>query len=609
MLDKIKKHIIIVVMSKKKSKKVAFRTIYYYWQEIKRYKWYSLGLLILTPTVIFIRNVLGAYIFADIIGKISAGIPENEVIPTLLPEIIIYIVTFLLNSLVFEKLRLYLCWKMELKAMYNLNIKVFETVCAQSMQFHNDRFSGSLVSQTNKFVDSFERLADMVIWNLMPILTYTISTVIIVWQRTPIFALALIGTVIIYTIFTAFSFKKIRTLNENEAAAYNKKTGQLADSISNVISVKSYAKESHEQRRYADFQRKAMNASFATMRATITRDYLFSSIIIVLTIALLVFLVGGSTWFGLSVSTLILLVNYSQTLLGNLYDITHIFKDINRCFGDAYDMTEILDMADDVVDEKGAKTLNLEKGEIIFNNVTFKHKDAKDTIFENFSLAIKPGERVGLVGISGSGKTTLTKLLLRFANVDAGEILIDGQDIRYVTQNSLRKNIAYVPQETALFHRSISDNIAYSKPDTDQSEIEKVAKLAHVDEFVNKLPDGYNTLVGERGIKLSGGQRQRIAIARAMLKDAPILVLDEATSALDSESEALIQEALNNLMKGRTAIVVAHRLSTIANLDRIVVLKDGIITEQGTHKELLKKNGAYAKLWSRQSGAFLDSKD
>lgn len=593
-------------MAKEKAKKVALRTVYYYWQEIKKYKWYSLGVFILSPIVIFIRNVLSAYIFADIIDKISAGIPENEIIPTLLPEVLIYLVLFLLNSLVFEKLRLYLCWKMELKAMYDLNLKVFDTICAQSMQFHNDRFSGSLVSQTNKFVDSFERLADMVIWNLLPILTFVISTVVIVWQRTPIFALALVGTVLIYTIFTAFSFKKIRVLNENEAAAYNKKTGQLSDSISNITSVKSYAKEKHEQRRFSEFQSKAMNASFATMRATIVRDYEFSSIIIVLTAALLIFLMGGSVWFGLSVSTLILLVNYSQTLLGNLYDITHIFKDVNRCFGDAYDMTVILDMVDDVVDEVDAKSLKLEKGEIVFDDITFKHSDAKDTIFENFSLTIKPGEKVGLVGISGSGKTTLTKLLLRFADVQSGKITIDGQDIRHLTQNSLRSHIAYVPQETALFHRSITDNIAYSKPNTPMAKIEEVAKLARVDEFVDKLPDGYDTLVGERGIKLSGGQRQRIAIARAILKDAPILVLDEATSALDSESEAMIQEALDNLMKNRTSIVVAHRLSTIAGLDRIIVLKDGKIIEQGSHAELLKRGGEYKKLWSRQSGAFLD---
>ena len=213
-----------------------------------------------------------------------------------------------------------------------------------------------------------------------------------------------------------------------------------------------------------------------------------------------------------------------------------------------------------------------------------------------------------MVGISGSGKTTLTKLLLRFADVQAGEILIDGQNIKDVRQVSLRENIAYVPQETALFHRSIADNIAYAHPDAPRDEIERAAKLANAHDFVKDLPDGYETLVGERGIRLSGGQRQRVAIARAILKDAPILVLDEATSALDSESEALIQDALEKLMKGRTSIVVAHRLSTVASMDRIVVLDDGKIIEQGTHEELLKKkNGAYHKLWSRQSGAFLDS--
>ena len=221
---------------------------------------------------------------------------------------------------------------------------------------------------------------------------------------------------------------------------------------------------------------------------------------------------------------------------------------------------------------------------------------------------IEAGRTVGLVGVSGSGKTTLTKLLLRFADVDAGGIFIDGQDIRDVTQESLRNAIAYVPQESSLFHRSIFENIAYGKPDATRKEVERAAQLANADEFIRELPNGYDTLVGERGVKLSGGQRQRIAIARAILKDAPILVLDEATSALDSESEALIQEALKNLMKGRTSIVVAHRLSTIAGLDRIVVLDNGKIVEQGTHKELLDTGGAYAKLWSRQSGAFLEEK-
>lgn len=592
-----------------KKNSTARRTLHYYWQEVKKYKWYSLGVMILSPIVIFVRDIFGVYVFADILEKIMEGIPSDQIIPVLLPEALAYLGLFILDSLVLEKLRMVCCWKSEILAMYDLDCLVFDTICAQSMQFHNDRFSGSLVSQTNKFVGAFELLADTMIWDFIPLVTYIIVISAILFVRVPIFAAILLAVIVGYTIITAVTFKKLGDCSEAEAKAQTKKTGQLSDSISNIISVKSYAKEKYEQGRYAKFQKKHRDASFNTMRTYLKRDLAFSGVIVLLTAALLFFILTGTTWFGLSVSTLILVINYSRTILSNLYDITHIFKNINRGLGDAREMTNILDMVDDVVDEPNAQKLNISRGAVKFDHVDFKHRDAKNTIFNDFSLDIKPGERIGLVGISGSGKTTLTKLLLRFADVDAGEIAIDGQNIKNVTQQSLRESIAYVPQETALFHRSITENIAYSKPDAEWAEIERAAKLANVDHFVEELPEGYDTLVGERGVKLSGGQRQRIAIARALLKDAPILVLDEATSALDSESEALIQEALTNLMKGRTAIVVAHRLSTIANLDRIVVLGDGKILEQGTHQELLVKNGAYKKLWARQSGAFLKSED
>lgn len=227
-------------------------------------------------------------------------------------------------------------------------------------------------------------------------------------------------------------------------------------------------------------------------------------------------------------------------------------------------------------------------------------------MFRKFSLRIKPGEKIGLVGHSGSGKTSLTKLLLRFADINDGEITIDGQNITHITQDDLRRHIAYVPQEPLLFHRTIAENISYARPDSDQQEIESVAKMAHADEFIVKLAKGYDTLVGERGVKLSGGQRQRVAIARAMLKNSPILLLDEATSALDSESEILIQKALWTLMENRTAIVIAHRLSTIQKMDRIIVLDNGRVIEEGSHKELLRKTGKYAELWTHQSGGFLE---
>jgi ATP-binding cassette subfamily B protein len=238
----------------------------------------------------------------------------------------------------------------------------------------------------------------------------------------------------------------------------------------------------------------------------------------------------------------------------------------------------------------------------------FTHPDSgkDDSLFSKLNLHIKAGEKIGLVGHSGSGKTTLTKLLLRFNDIDSGEILIDGQNVAAITQEDLRRHVAYIPQEPLLFHRSIRENIAYGKPEASDEEIEEAAKKAYATEFIDKLPAGYNTLVGERGVKLSGGQRQRIVIARAILKDAPILVLDEATSALDSESEKYIQAALMELMKKRTAIVIAHRLSTIQKMDRIIVLDHGTIVEEGSHKDLIKQNGTYAKLWAHQSGGFIE---
>ncbi len=599
-------------MSKNKSTKTnqpstAWRTLHYFWQEVVRYKWYALGAFLSTPIVVFVRAVLSAIIFATIIEKVSLGLPLDQLLREVLPYTLAYLAIYLVSKLVLEELRLFWTWKMEVLAMYNLANLCFDTISAQSMQFHSDRFSGSLVSQTSKFIGAYERMMDVLIWDAWPMLCYIIFVVIVLWQQASWFALGVIGLVIIYTVISKFTMGKIAHLFDEEAAAQTKQTGQLADSISNIISVKSYAKEHHERERYRRFSQKVESASLDTMRAVIHRDLMFAGVQIGITALLLGFLIFGNAWLGISVATLILIVDYANGILSELWNINSIFKNFNRVFGDAYEMTLILDTVDDVVDVPNAKDLVMQEASVKFNNITFKHSDAKLPIFENFDLQIRPGERVGLVGISGSGKTTLTKLLLRFADVNQGEVLVSNQNIKDVTQRTLRENVAYVPQETSLFHRSIAENIAYGKPEATPEEIQRAAKLANAHEFIMDLPEGYETLVGERGIKLSGGQRQRIAIARAILKDAPILVLDEATSALDSESEALIQDALNKLMAGRTSIVIAHRLSTVASLDRIIVLENGKIVEQGKHQELLEKpNGTYHHLWSRQSGAFME---
>lgn len=587
--------------------KTTWRTMHHYWRELVKYKWYSLGCILVTPVVVFIRAILAPLIFADLIEKVSQNLPFDQLIQTALVEVIFFFALFAFNKLVLEELRLFWCWKMELLAIYDLSDLCFNTVSEQSMQFHNDRFSGSLVSQTNKFIWGFERLFDTFIWDLWPMIVYIIFVIVVLAPQVPWFAFGLVLFTIIYAIIAGITFRRTSHLNDEEASAEAKQTGQLADSISNIVSVKSYAREQYERKRYTDHAHHTFDVGTRLMRATIGRDIMFSAVQIGITGLILVFLLVGQEWLGISVATLILIVNYAQTIQGELWSITHIYKNINRVFGDAHEMTLILDMTDDVVDAPDAKTLILRQPRVDFKNISFQHADAKQPIFEDFSLSIQPGERIGLVGVSGSGKTTLTKLLLRFADVKDGAVLISDQDIRNITQESLRQNIAYVPQETSLFHRSIAENIAYGKLDATPEEIQRAAKLANAHDFIMELPDGYDTLVGERGIKLSGGQRQRIAIARAILKDAPILVLDEATSALDSESEALIQDALNKLMAGRTSIVIAHRLSTVANLDRIIVLQEGKIVEQGKHHDLLERaDGVYHHLWDRQSGAFME---
>lgn len=594
-------------MRKKKKTGNVKRTLYYFWQVTLRHKWLALGAFILTPIVIVIRSALIPLVMADMIGVVSEGLEQDELTARLLPMAAVLMVLYTMSSFVFEKLRTFCAWRMELRAMYDLSSRVFEVVSAQSMQFHSDRFSGSLVSQTNRFVSAYERLMDEVIWNILPWVTSIISYIVILFPRASIFTILMVGLIIVYATISGLMSKPIAKLNRAEAEASNKTTGQLADSISNITAVKSYAREKYEQKRYAGFNRKWFMAANRSMRAHIMREIFFSFVNVGLVGATVYLMLTGTTVFGLSVATLVLIVTYSQQVLGSLWDLNSIFRTFTRVFGDASEMTEILDMKDDVVDEPGAKPLVIETtAEVNFDHISFRHPDARQAIFEDFSLDVKLGERIGLVGVSGSGKTTLTKLLLRFADVTQGAVLIDGQNIRNVTQESLRETIAYVPQESSLFHRSVFDNIAYGRPGATREEVYEAARLAYADEFIAELPDGYDTMVGERGVKLSGGQRQRIAIARAILKDAPILVLDEATSALDSESEAAIQKALSNLMEGRTSIVVAHRLSTIAGLDRIVVLKDGKIAEAGTHQELLKVGGEYAKLWNRQSGAFLE---
>ena len=588
-------------MKQKKTGNIK-RTLHYFWLALMQYKVRTFALLFLVPMWIFISNVVVPYGTSEIIGELSSGDFE---ISNYVGILLLTIVPAAVNNLGVIRIIDWLDWSLDAKGGEYLSQLAFNAVINQSMTFHSNRFSGSLTSAANKLPNAFISLKSNFVWDIYPLILtvfYSIGVTAVVCLP---FAGILLAYATIYMTVAIVTYYKTRHVDEGLANAENKQTGQLADAITNEMSVKSYARESFERARFGRATARTKKATFEVAKVSFWRNLSMNVINMVTYAALLVLIIMSHDLFGLSIASVVFIYSLANSLLSNVWTINHILRSINSSLGNAKEMVEILDLPY-IIDDKTDKPLKVTKAEIDFSHISFQHEEQKDKLFFDFDLQIPAGKTVGLVGVSGSGKTTLTKLLLRFADVMSGAIYIDGQDIRDVTQNSLREAIAYVPQESSLFHRSVFENIAYGKPGASEEEVVRAAKLANADEFIRELPDGYETLVGERGVKLSGGQRQRIAIARAILKDAPILVLDEATSALDSESEALIQGALKNLMKGRTSIVVAHRLSTIAGLDEIVVLKDGAIVEKGSHRELLAKNGEYAKLWSRQSGAFLE---
>lgn len=521
--------------------------------------------------------------------------------------IALYGTSELWSSVIGWRLVLYLVWTFETAMQRDLYTQCFSKLTNQTLFFHSNKFGGSLVSQTNKLVGAVESFWDTIIWSVLPLVISLVGSIIVLstllWQ----YALFLLIFSIVFSIVVYYGSKPMAKLTKKEAKSSNKLNGQLADVISNVLAVKSSGAEATEQKFFTKTVNSWRNSSLDVMRGFLKVSTVYSSINMVIKIGATTFAVYAAQNNLVSVASVYLIITYTGSVAHELWNMNGIMRNYNRIIGNANDMVEVLQTPTTLIDKSSSK-LEVASGKISMDKITFTHDEGQgDTLFHDFSLDIKPGEKIGLVGASGSGKTTLTKLLLRFADIDSGKITIDGQDISEVTQASLRAKIAYVPQEPLLFHRSVRENIAYGRPDATDTEIEEAAKKAGAYDFIVGLKDGFDTMVGERGIKLSGGQRQRVAIARAILKDAPILVLDEATSALDSESEALIQKSLETLMENRTSIVIAHRLSTIAKLDRIIVLKNGKIVEDGSHDELInKKRGVYAKLWARQSGGFIE---
>lgn len=586
---------------------ISQKTISLFWRHAMRYKRLTVPLMFTIPLTVLVMDFLLPFIMSLVLQKISTGsYDQGDLWGSFGVYIVAYATGMFASAVLGWRLNIWLIWNLELKVTRDISQTVFSHLMDMSASFHANRFAGSLVSQANKLTGAYVRFVDSTVFNLYTLVVSMTATIAILAPRVPLYAAVLIVLSAVYIFGTIHFSKTVRVANTLEAEAQSKQTGNLADSLTNIMAIKSFSALDYEKQRYWQTASRTLGAGMVSMKSTMIRETYSSMVTSTIGISALVIAIVGAGKFNADIATLFLIVSYTGAIGHRLWEFQNVLRNYNRALGDASDMVKILQIKPEIKDATKAKEVKFTHGEIELKNMSFTHDENEEALFHNISLKIKAGEKVGLVGHSGSGKTTLTKLLLRFADIDDGAILIDDQDIRNVTQDDLRRHIAYVPQEPLLFHRSLAENIAYGRPGASQKEIETIARAANAHEFIQKLPSGYETLVGERGVKLSGGQRQRVAIARAMIKNAPILLLDEATSALDSESETLIQDALWRLMEGRTAIVIAHRLSTIQKMDRVIVLDNGKIVEEGSHKQLVKAGGPYAELWSHQTGGFIE---
>ncbi len=584
----------------------TMRTLHYYWGVTRRH--FVLFCAVVLGTIGFVGFLTygNPYVMSLIVDRVSQGSVEpNQVFEVFGPYMIALVLINVCGQAC-SKLQDWSVWRLQIAANYDLATICFDALSNQSMSFHSNSFSGTLVSQTSKFMNAYSLVLQNITFPFLPVICSVVFTCAILFPVVPVYVCVLLVLLFVYASVSYIMYKRILHLNENAASAQNQLSGVLSDAVTNILAVKTYGREDYERSLFDIANKQVVKNDSKRMKASFARGVITACIAIVIMSAVTVFISGGNAWFGITPGTLVIMFTYTYTLTNQFNFINTGLQRFNQAFGDASGMTQVLDEPRLVADIPGAKDLKVTHGTIDFVDIGFSYGEGHGTcrVFDKFDLHIPAGQKVGLVGKSGAGKSTLTKLLLRLADIQEGQILIDGQDISKTRQQSLRQQVAYVPQESILFHRSVAENIAYGRPDATFDEIRTAARQANALEFIKGLPDGFDTLVGERGVKLSGGQRQRIVIARAMLADAAILVLDEATSALDSESEALVQQALARLIEGRTTIVVAHRLSTVASLDRIVVLKDGKIVEDGPHDQLVKQGGEYSSLWDRQTMAF-----
>lgn len=498
-----------------------------------------------------------------------------------------------------------------IKTIPKLKGKIRETLLVhvqkQSYSYFQENFTGTLSNQVLDVAYRFEHIETSLAIICFIVAHVAISSILL-YQIHVIFCLFLSIWFIIYMIFLAFWLRRNTLLSQQHAQKHNVLSGQVVDMIKNSMTVRVFAQGIFELERLRRKQKKEIQASEKVLHSILHIN--FFKWIMSLGLIVSIFFLFLHFWMKGMATTgdFVLSMQSSMTVIMFMYWIGEVLPMLSKEWGAVKEALQKLSVPHQIVDVSNSADLNVVKGKIIFDNVTF-HYTPEQNLFRNKQLTIEPKETVGLVGFSGSGKTTFIHLLLRHFDLESGRILIDDQDIRCVSQDSLRRQISYIPQDTMLFHRTLRENIIYGNEETTEEEMVRASKLAYCHEFIVQLKEGYDSVVGEGGMKLSGGQRQRIAIARAILKKSPIFILDEATSALDSVTEKQIQNNLWKFVQERTTIIVAHRLSTLQNVDRILVFQEGSILEQGTHRELLAYKGHYAYLWHHQVNGLLPEKE
>jgi ATP-binding cassette subfamily B protein len=578
----------------------TFRFIYYF----ARQQWVKFSFIIFSFMVWATSEAMLPYFLKQVVNSI-ASFQGNRA--DIFPEIsvaIMLIAAFVLADEFFMRAEGIVQIFTFPKFRAQIRSAVFNYVTSHSHEYFASNFAGNIAQKLASLPTSCQSLVEIICFQFVTALTGGVIVFVMMWATQPVFAAILLGWLFVHLSITLFFLRRGDHLWEVHSEAVSVLSGKIVDVFSNMLNVRLFARRHYEAAYLGEFQDdEIIKAKKAMWMIEIMRFGLGINGICLILGMLFTLLYGWiHHWVTLGDFTQVMM--QAVWLLGWMWYITFQLTIFVREKGTVGNALMLIQQSHDLQDKRNAQNLQVTQGEICFDDVTFAYQTNR-AVFNQLNLTIPGGQKIGLVGYSGSGKSTFVNLILRFYDVQSGQIVIDQQNIADVTQDSLRAQIAMIPQEPSLFHRTLMENIRYGRLDATDDEVIEASKQAHCHEFIEKLDEGYNALVGERGIKLSGGQRQRIAIARAMLKNAPILILDEATSSLDSVTEKLIQESLHILMQGRTTIVVAHRLSTLSDLDRIIVFDKGHIIEEGTKEQLLSINGRFAKLWNMQTEGFL----